>query len=275
MAPQNINELNALLQDTHTNLSKKMQLIAFYIIDQPQHIALNTLAVIADDIGVFPSTLVRFAKHIGFGGFSELQELFKVQIAQSGINYRQRITDVKKITESDMSTSSESIFHDIVGRNIIATKLLSEHIEVALIENSVKALCAADEVIVCGVNRAHPVAIYFHYMLNNLGIRCRIADDTSGSTALSHWFSDKSVLIAITYNPYSTVTTQAVKTAKKSNAKVILLTDTKLNPVANLADYLFTIHEAEVHTFRSLGATLCLAQAICVSIGYNQQGELP
>ena len=195
MAPQNINELNALLQDTHANLSKKMQLIAFYIIDQPQHIALNTLAVIADDIGVFPSTLVRFAKHIGFGGFSELQELFKVQIAQSGINYRQRITDVKKITESDMSTSSESIFHDIVGRNIIATKLLSEHIEVALIENSVKALCAADEVIVCGVNRAHPVAIYFHYMLNNLGIRCRIADDTSGSTALSHWFSDKSVLI--------------------------------------------------------------------------------
>ena len=157
MAPQNINELNALLQDTHANLSKKMQLIAFYIIDQPQHIALNTLAVIADDIGVFPSTLVRFAKHIGFGGFSELQELFKVQIAQSGINYRQRITDVKKITESDMSTSSESIFHDIVGRNIIATKLLSEHIEVALIENSVKALCAADEVIAVSYThlRAH------------------------------------------------------------------------------------------------------------------------
>ena len=273
MLPKDTVELNALLQARIAKLSKKMQLIAFYIIDQPQQIALNTLAVIAEDIGVFPSTLVRFAKHIGFTGFTELQGLFKVQIAQSGINYRQRITDVKQIIGSDLSTSSENIFHDIVTRNIIATKLLYEHIDLGLIENSVNALCAADEVIVCGINRAHPVAIYFHYMLNNLGIRCKIADDISGGTALSHWFSEKSVLIAITYNPYSYVTTQAVKTAKQSNAKVILLTDTELNPVANLSDYLFTIHEAEVHTFRSLGATLCLAQAICVSIGYHQQGD--
>jgi len=276
MAAKNINELNVLLQARHTKLSKKMKLIAFYIIDQPQQIALNTLAVIADDIGVFPSTLVRFAKHIGFSGFTQLQELFKVQITQSAINYRQRITDVKKITEGDeISTSCASIFHDIANRNIIATKLLSEQIEVELIEQSVQALCVADEVIVCGVNRARPVAIYFHYMLNNLDIRCRIVDSSSDEATLSHWFNETTVLIAITYNPYSSVTTQAVNTAKQSNSTVILLTDTALNPVANLSDYLFAIHEAEVHTFRSLSATLCLAQAICVSIGYNQQGELP
>ena len=46
-----------------------MKLIAFYIIDQPQKLALNTLAVLAEDVGVYPSTLVRFAKHYGFSGF--------------------------------------------------------------------------------------------------------------------------------------------------------------------------------------------------------------
>ena len=252
-----------------------MKLIAFFIIDQPQQIALNTLAVISDDIGVFPSTLVRFAKYIGFSGFAQLQELFKVQITQSAVNYRQRITDVKKITEGEISTSCANIFHDITSRNIIATKLLSEQIEVELIEQSVQALCVANEVIVCGMNRALPVAIYFHYMLNNLGIRCRIVDSSSDEATLSHWFNETTVLIAITYNPYSSVTSQAINTAKQSNSTVILLSDTALNPVANLSDYLFAIHEAEVHTFRSLSATLCLAQAICVSIGYNQQGELP
>jgi DNA-binding MurR/RpiR family transcriptional regulator len=275
MAPKNINELNALLQARYAKLSKKMKLIAFFIIDQPQQIALNTLAVISDDIGVFPSTLVRFAKHIGFSGFVQLQELFKVQITQSAVNYRQRITDVKKITEGEISTSCANIFHDITSRNIIATKLLSEQIEVELIEQSVQALCVANEVIVCGMNRALPVAIYFHYMLNNLGIRCRIVDSSSDEATLSHWFNETTVLIAITYNPYSSVTSQAINTAKQSNSTVILLSDTALNPVANLSDYLFAIHEAEVHTFRSLSATLCLAQAICVSIGYNQQGELP
>ena len=56
------------------------------------------------------------------------------------------------------------------------------------------------------------------------------------------WLDDKTVFIAITYNPYNTMTTEAVKEAKNSKAKVILLTDTELNPIAHLADFLFNIH---------------------------------
>jgi len=273
MSPTNINELNNLLQESYPSLSKKMKLIAFYIIDQPQNLAINTLAVIATDIGVYPSTLVRFAKHFGFSGFAEIQALFKVRISESAINYKQRITDVKNITESDTATDSSNIFYDITKRNVAATQLLAENTDIDLIEDSVLALCDASEVILCGTNRAQPVANYFYYMLNNLGIRCRITNDTNEVENLSNWLDEKTVFIAITYNPYNENTTQAVKTAKKANSKVILLTDTELNPIAHLADFLFSIHEAEIHTFRSLGATMCLVQAICISIGYHQQGN--
>mgnify|MGYP006082228553 FL=1 len=273
MPPLNINDLNSMLQESYPSLSKKMKLIAFYIIDQPQNLAINTLAVIASEIGVYPSTLVRFAKHFGFSGFAELQDLFKVKISQSAINYRQRITDIKKVTETNFSNSSFNIFNEITSRNIAATELLSEQIDVKLIEKTVKALCDAKEVILCGTNRAQPVANYFYYMLNNLGIRCRIANDINEVENLSNWLDSKTVFIAITYNPYNAMTTQAVREAKQSNAKVILLTDTELNPIAHLADFLFSIHEAEIHTFRSLGATMCLVQAICISIGYHQQGN--
>ncbi len=274
MIPQDVNELNTLLQSKYAKLSKKMQLIAVYIIDQPQQLATNTLASIADDVGVYPSTLVRFAQTIGFSGFAQLQKLFKVRIAQTTINYSQRIVDVKKVIKNDRSTNTTSIFHDVIERNIGTTKLLSEQIDPALIDKSVKMIYGASEVLVCGINRACPVVVYFNYMLNNLGIRCRIADNASvGSPPLDHWFSDKAVLIAITYNPYFLVTTQTVKIAKQSKTKVILITDTELNPIADLADHLFIVHEAEIHTFRSLNATLCLAQTMCVSIGYNQQKQ--
>jgi DNA-binding MurR/RpiR family transcriptional regulator len=273
MIPVNINELNNLLQESYPSLSKKMKLIAFYIIDQPQNLAINTLAVIASDIGVYPSTLVRFAKHFGFSGFAELQSLFKVRISQTAINYQQRITDVKNITEGDSTTNSSNIFYDVTRRNVEATQLLAENIDIDLIEDAVLALCQAREVILCGTNRAQPVANYFYYMLNNLGIRCRIANDSNEVENLSNWLDEKTLFIAITYNPYNEKTTQAVRTAKQSNSKVILLTDTELNPIANMADFLFSIHEAEIHTFRSLGATMCLVQAICISIGYHQQGN--
>ena len=141
MSPTNINELNNLLQESYPSLSKKMKLIAFYIIDQPQNLAINTLAVIASDIGVYPSTLVRFAKHFWFSGFAELQSLFKVRIAQTTINYQQRITDVKNITESYTATDSSNIFYDITKRNVAATQLLAENTDIDLIEDSVLALC--------------------------------------------------------------------------------------------------------------------------------------
>ena len=121
MPPENINDLNSLLQESYPELSKKMKLIAFYIIDQPQNLAINTLAVIASEIGVYPSTLVRFAKHFGFSGFAELQDLFKVKISQSAINYRQRITDVKKVTETSVVPDSSNIFSEITRRNIAVT----------------------------------------------------------------------------------------------------------------------------------------------------------
>jgi DNA-binding MurR/RpiR family transcriptional regulator len=274
MIPQDVNGLNTLLQSKYDKLSKKMQLIAVYIIDQPQQLATNTLASIADDIGVYPSTLVRFAQTMGFSGFAQLQKLFKVRITQTTINYSQRIVDVKKVIKDDIKTSTTSIFYDIIERNIGTTKLLSEQIDPALIDKSVQMIHGASEVLVCGINRACPVVVYFNYMLNNLGIRCRIADNISmGSPPLDHWFSDKSVLIAVTYNPYSFITTQTVKIAKQSKTKVILITDTELNPIADLADHLFIVHEAEIHTFRSLNATLCLAQTMCVSIGYNQKKQ--
>ena len=66
MPPQDINDLNSLLQESYPKLSKKMKLIAFYVIDQPQNLAINTLAVIASEIGVYPSTLVRFCKTLWF-----------------------------------------------------------------------------------------------------------------------------------------------------------------------------------------------------------------
>ena len=73
------------------------------------------------------------------------------------------------------------------------------------------ALCEASEVILCGTNRAQPVANYFYYMLNNLGIRCRITNDTNEVENLSNWLDEKTVFIAITYNPYNENTTQSTK----------------------------------------------------------------
>jgi len=83
--------------------------------------------------------------------------------------------------------------------------------------------------------------------------------------------NQQSVLIAITFNPYGKIPRETVELAKEQGAKIILITDSELCPLAPLVDHLFIVREAEVRAFRSLNSTLCLAQTLCVALGYRKQ----
>ena len=65
-SPQTSEELRAAILDSYEDLSKRLQQIARYVLDEPNAVALETLAVIGERAGVQPSAIVRFAKAIGF-----------------------------------------------------------------------------------------------------------------------------------------------------------------------------------------------------------------
>ena len=81
----------------HTDLSDRLQRIAQYAVDHPDDIALNTVSTLASEIGVQPSSIVRFANAFGFGGFSEMQQIFRSRlVADSSSGYRARIAKVRR-----------------------------------------------------------------------------------------------------------------------------------------------------------------------------------
>jgi hypothetical protein len=73
--PQTSEELRAAILDSYENLSKRLQQIARYVLDEPNAVALETLAVIGERAGVQPSAIVRFAKAIGFESASQMQKV--------------------------------------------------------------------------------------------------------------------------------------------------------------------------------------------------------
>jgi DNA-binding MurR/RpiR family transcriptional regulator len=75
--PTSAEELRAAILERYDGLSKRLQQIARYVLDEPNELALETLAVIAERSGVQPSAIVRFAKSFGFDGASQMQRLFR------------------------------------------------------------------------------------------------------------------------------------------------------------------------------------------------------
>jgi DNA-binding MurR/RpiR family transcriptional regulator len=66
-----LDELNTNISNKFAELSKRLQVVAKYILDNPNEIAFGTVAVIAKNANVHPSTLIRFAHAFGFTGFSD------------------------------------------------------------------------------------------------------------------------------------------------------------------------------------------------------------
>ena len=71
--PQDFEALRAAILERKASLPKRLTQVAAYALDHPDEIAFGTAASIAGSAQVQPSTLVRFAQHFGFEGFSSLQ----------------------------------------------------------------------------------------------------------------------------------------------------------------------------------------------------------
>lgn len=78
--PQDFETLKAVILERKAQLPKRLKQVAAYSLDNPDEIAFGTAASIATSADVQPSTLVRFAQHFGFEGFSSLQQIFRARL---------------------------------------------------------------------------------------------------------------------------------------------------------------------------------------------------
>src|SRR3546814_16889566 len=93
--PATAEELRVEILLRYESLSKRLQQIARYVLDEPSAVALETLAVLADRTGVPPSAIVRFAKSFGFDGATLLQRLFRDGLlsGNAALGYSERVRE--------------------------------------------------------------------------------------------------------------------------------------------------------------------------------------
>jgi DNA-binding MurR/RpiR family transcriptional regulator len=60
-----------------------------------------------------------------------------------------------------------------------------------------------------------------------------------------------------------------VRHAKERGAKSVVMTDSRMAPLARGADALLVVREGSAFAFRSLTSALCLAHALFVALAYR------
>ncbi len=269
--PETFSGLKKLITDRYPELKGQLKRIAEFAIDNPNELALKTVSAVAEDIGVQPSSMVRFAKSFGYDGYSDLQQIFRSRLVAASPSYTERIQRVRRAraTGEDADHPS-SVLSDFVDQGVAALDMLRTETPVERIEDAVHTLAKAEDIYLLAQRRSFPVAFYISYALSRLGRRCHLIDGVGGlmeqQTSLAR---PSDAVIAVSFRPYAPEVAERVVELSKQSVPTIAITDSALSPVALAADTVFEIKEPEDRGFRTLVAPMCLAQTIVVSLGHH------
>lgn len=251
------------------NLSPRLAQIADYAIENPDDMALATVATIANNAQVQPSALIRFANHFGFSGFSQMQKVYKERLLRAGLNYDERIN---LLTTNADDKGDFALMSDFVQGSVTALHSLTSELNLAAFEKAIDILAAAETIWIAGVRRSYPIAAYFNYALSQLGKNNIILDGTGFMTNIhSRNIQSSDVILAISFKDYAKEVQEIMDKGKEKGAKIVSITDSVFSPLVAKSDASLEIHEVEVHAFRSLSTSMCLALSMVVALGNHMR----
>jgi DNA-binding MurR/RpiR family transcriptional regulator len=255
--PQTYEELRAVLSSGTLHFPKRLRQVAIFLWQHPSDVALGTIAQVAAQAGVQPSTLVRFAQIFGYSGFSDFQGLFKDHVKGSWPEGRggQR-------TEPEPNAPLHFL-HGMVGASQASLGRIEAGFDVESFERMVTLLAAADLIYVIGSKRAFPVTTYLSLTLSQQGVRNVLVDNV-GSSALDQLgcIGRRDAVLAVSFSPYNSITPDLVAVAHERKAGIVTLTDSTFSPLIRLSDSWLEVVESDFGGFRSLAASLAVGMAL-------------
>ena len=267
-------ELTNTISAAYPSLSKQLQQIARFALERPNELALGTVAAVAEAAGVQPSSLIRFANALEFGGFSEMQQVFRARLLERSGSYRERIRSMRR--SAAVAPADGGVLHQFVGDAVAELGHLEENVQAADLRAAARLLCAASGVHVLAQRRAFPVACYLAYALGQLELKALLLDGVGGMLDQAlRCIEAGDVLIVASFQNYSPDVIEAARQVHARGVPVIAITDTALSPLKPSARVCFQLGQASTAAFRSLVAPLCLAQALVVSTGHHLSEPKP
>jgi len=256
-------------------LSKQLKVIARRVEQNRHHLGIIGIRDLAAQCEVQPSAIVRFAKHFGFSGFTEMQRIFRDGLAEQlapNRNYEERI---RKVIESGGGNlSSLDIANEFLGSGIAGMQQLRRRLDNRSFNTAVNLLAKSDNIWLVGSRRSFSVAVYLDYALQHTDKRIMLMS-AIGSMQYDQVRAVRKndVMIAISYRPYAEETVRVAKEALKRGARLIAITDSLMSPLARDAQVAFIVEDNSTLGFRSLSSTMGLAESLFIALAYRL--ELP
>lgn len=249
-------------------LARAEQRVARVVLDNPSTVARRSITEVADAAGTSETTVTRFCKAIGVGGYPELRIALAADTAR---------TEARAERDLGGEISPEDDLATIVGKvtfaDARAVEETADQLDTTALQRVVDAIAEAGRVDVYGVGASAFVAADLQQKLHRIGRISFAWSDTHIMLTSAAVLSKGDVAVGISHTGATTDTVEALRTAREHGAITVALTNFPTSPITDVADLVLTTAARET-TFRSGATASRIAQLTvvdCLFIGIAQK----
>jgi len=249
-------EYRKKIQRVYSRLTRSQRKVAEFIIDNPSKITLMSADQLAKASGVGEATVIRFARILGYKGYSDMKAEFQRALIDN-------FTSSKKVEEGLKSVSSETVLDELLKTHIAVFQNMNVAELTRSLKNAAKIIFEANDVYVFGEGAALVPAMELSFWLNRFGKKTWLFG-TTGRSFFEHVVNIRKndVSIGFAYRKINFELRILFSETRKRGGKNILFTDRALNQLCELADEIIVTDRGGIGSYRSMAIPVIMSDAL-------------
>jgi DNA-binding MurR/RpiR family transcriptional regulator len=248
-------------------LARAEQRVAKVVLEDPSAVARRSITEVALAANTSETTVTRFCKAVGVGGYPQLRIALAADTARSQARTSPDLGG--DITPDD---ELSAVVGKVSFADARAVEETAEQLDIPSLQNVIDAVAGAGRVDVYGVGASAFVAADLQQKLHRIGRISFAWSDTHIMLTSAAVLNGGDVAIGISHTGATTDTVEALRVAREHGATTIALTNFPRSPITEVADHVLTTAARET-TFRSGATASRIAQLTvidCLFIGVAQ-----
>ena len=241
--------------------------IAEYILAHLSTIGFQTSTMMAEEIGVSDTSVIRFIRKLGFKGYADFRSEMNARTARQIDRAQPDLTPGEKYLRTLEHLGSGSLISDVSQYTLNNLQKSYAQLDQGTVEQIVDILLSSDRKYIAGFRGTACCAQYMASKLLFLTphvVPILHADATAVENLLD--ITERDCLFLYSLPRYSEIGRPLMEIARESGAKVILMTDRRTSPPANKADVVVTAQVDGLGFTNSYVAPLSLSEVILLSV---------
>ena len=244
------------IQDQYSSMTGSHQKVARFVLDHPNDAAFLNLDDTARLAQVSTTSVIRFARQMGFGGFREFQRQMQREV-------KSRVTVPERFSQAYNDIPKDQLMLRTVKNDIENIRQTMNELPEQVFQQAVAQLSGAHRVHLAGMRESYALAHYAYTRL--FALRPNVSLFTADYGEMVEQVlgvGEDDVVLYFLFNRYTGSSVEILRELHDMGTKVILITDADWGELAGLAQWVLPCYVQGVSLKNTSAAPICLINCL-------------